>query len=190
MKKHSALLTTLLLSFSSIAFAHPGHGLESAYAGFMHPMTGWDHLLVMLAVGVWAAKLGGKARWQLPITFMGMMMFGSVLGIAGMSFSGVETAIAASVMAMGALLIISLPMQLNSQLAITALFAVLHGMAHGLELQTPSQLAAFVGMLVATALLHGTGVLLGSQQVKMQKWLQSGLAYIMLLVGAYWVVVA
>jgi urease accessory protein len=187
--KRLNLAATLLLT-SSIAFAHPGHGLESAYAGFMHPLTGWDHLLVMLAVGVWAAKLGGKARWQVPMTFMSMMMGGATLGVAGISFSGVETAIAASVMAMGVLLIISLPMQLSTQLGIIALFAVLHGMAHGLELQTPSQLAAFVGMLIATALLHVTGVLLGSQQVNIQKWLQNGLAYTMLLVGAYWLVAA
>lgn len=183
-------LAVILLLTSGLASAHPGHGLESAYAGFMHPLTGWDHLLVMLAVGIWAAKLGGKARWQLPITFMSMMLVGAALGIAGISFSGVETAIAASVMAMGVLLIISLPMRLNTQLGMTALFAVLHGMAHGLELQTSSQLAAFAGMLVATAFLHGAGVLLGSQQVKIRQWLQHGLAYTMLLVGAYWLVAA
>jgi urease accessory protein len=190
MKKHSALLTILLLGFSSMAFAHPGHGLPSAFTGFMHPLTGWDHLLVMLAVGVWAAKLGGKARWQLPLTFLAMMALGAVLGMIGLSFNDVETAIAASVMAMGVLLIISLPMKLSTQLGITALFAVLHGMAHGLELQTPSRLAAFVGMIIATALLHGVGVLLGSQQVKIRKWLQHGLAYTMLLVGTYWLVAA
>jgi urease accessory protein len=183
-------LAVLLLLTSSLASAHPGHGLESAYAGFMHPMTGWDHLLVMLAMGVWAAKLGGKARWQLPLTFMGMMVVGALLGMAGMSFSGVETAIAASVMAMGVLLIITLPMQLSTQLGITALFAVLHGMAHGLELQTQSNFLAFSGMLIATALLHVSGVLLGSHQLKIRKWLQHGLAYIMLLVGAYWLVAA
>jgi len=185
-----SLIAILLGLISNQAFAHPGHGLQSAFAGFMHPLTGWDHLLVMLAVGVWAAKLGGKARWQLPLTFMGMMVVGAVLGIAGMSFDGVETAIAASVMAMGLLLIISLPMQLSAQLGITALFAILHGMSHGLELQTPSQLTAFAGMLIATAMLHATGVLIGSQQVKLRKWLHHGLAYTMLMAGAYWLVAA
>lgn len=188
MKKY--ILVVFLSLFASLVQAHPGHGLESAYVGFMHPLTGWDHLLVMLAVGVWAAKLGGKARWQLPLTFMGMMVVGAVLGIASMSFSGVETAIAASVMAMGLLLIIRLPMQLSTQLGITAFFAVLHGMAHGLELQTLAQLAAFAGMLIATALLHATGVLLSSHKVNILKWLQQGLAYTMLLVGAYWLVTA
>jgi urease accessory protein len=188
MKKY--ILAIFLSLFASLAQAHPGHGLESAFAGFMHPLTGWDHLLVMLAVGVWAAKLGGKAPWQLPLTFMGMMVVGALLGMAGMSFSGVETAIATSVMAMGVLLIITLPMQLSTQLGMTALFAVLHGMAHGLELHTQSNLSAFSGMLIATLLLHASGVLLGSQQVKIQKWLHNGLAYTMLLVGAYWLVAA
>lgn len=182
-------IITVLLSFStSQVIAHPGHGIESAYAGLMHPMTGLDHLLVMMAIGIWAAKLGGKARWQLPLTFVSMMVIGALLGMKGMSFSGVETAIAASVMTMGVLLIITLPIQLRTQIAITSLFAVLHGMAHGLELQTPSRLAAFSGMIIATVLLHGAGVLLGSQQVKMRKWLHHGFAYTMLLVGAYWLV--
>jgi len=113
------ILALLLSMFTSQVMAHPGHGLETAYAGFMHPLSGWDHLLMMLAVGVWAAKLGGKARWQVPLTFVGMMMIGAFLGMSGMSLSGVETAIAASVMAMGVLLIISLPIQLSMQLAIT-----------------------------------------------------------------------
>lgn len=190
MKKRQLLSASVLLGSASLAFAHPSHGLESAYAGLMHPITGWDHLLVMLAIGLWAAKLGGKARWQLPFTFLSMMVVGALLGVTGMTFSGVETAIAASVMAMGVLLIITLPMKLCTQLAITSLFAVLHGMAHGLELQTPSRLAAFAGMIVATALLHGAGVLLASKQVKIRKWLQQGLAYSMLLVGVYWLVAA
>jgi urease accessory protein len=184
------ILALLFSLFASQAFAHPGHGLGSAVAGFMHPLTGWDHLLMMLAVGFWAAKLGGKARWQLLLTFVGMMVIGALLGVAGITFPGVETAIAASVMAMGVLLIITLPMKLSMQLGITALFAVLHGMAHGLELQTQSQLVAFAGMCVATALLHGAGMLLGSQQLNMRKYLQNGLAYTMLLLGAYWLVAA
>jgi urease accessory protein len=184
------ILALLFSLFASQAFAHPGHGLGSAVAGFMHPLTGWDHLLMMLAVGFWAAKLGGKARWQLPLTFVGMMLLGAVFSVAGVHINGIETAIAASVMAMGVLLIITLPMKFSMQLGITALFAILHGMAHGLELQTQSQLVAFAGMCVATALLHGAGMLLGSQQLNMRKYLQNGLAYTMLLLGAYWLVVA
>jgi urease accessory protein len=178
------IFASLLFAVSSFANAHPGHGLQSAYSGFMHPLTGWDHLLVILAVGVWAAKLGGKARWQMPLTFVGMMMVGAVLGMAGLSFSGVEAAIAASVVAMGILLIITLPMRLISQLAITALFAVLHGMAHGVELHSKSSLAALAGMLIATATLHAFGFLIGSQRYVISKWLQNSLACIMFFVGS------
>lgn len=183
--KKSIILGAVMSLMSSVASAHPGHGLESAYAGFMHPLTGWDHLLVMLAIGVWAAKLGGKARWQLPLTFFGVMALGAGLGLAGIGFSGLETALAASVMAMGVMLMLRLSINQPSQLAITAVFAAFHGMAHGSELQSQSGLSVFAGMLIATALLHGTGVFFGSQRFALRQWLQNGLAYTMLLVGGY-----
>lgn len=188
------VLSILLVGFSSVVFAHPGHDLvgnnfASAYAGFIHPLTGWDHLLVMLAIGVWASKLGGKARWQLPLTFLSIMTLGAILGLAGITFSGVETAIAASVMAMGLLLAINLPIPAISRIGIVAIFAVFHGMAHGVELHLQQSYAALAGMLVATALLHGAGLLLGdslnSQRVQLAKWLQNGLALAMVLVGGY-----
>lgn len=181
--KKQLLLTASLLGFSSLALAHPGHGLDTAYAGFMHPMTGWDHLLVMLAIGVWAAKLGGKSRWQLPLTFVSVMAFGAMLGASGIYFAGVETAIAASVMAMGVLLILRLPMSTSIQLGITAIFALFHGMAHGVEIQSTQSGAVIAAMLVATATLHGLGLCLGSQRNKVSRLLQFGLAGGMLLLG-------
>ena len=184
------VLSILLAGFSSALFAHPGHDVvgnnfASAYAGFMHPLTGWDHLLVMLAIGVWASKLGGKARWQLPLTFLSIMTLGAVLGLANITFSGIETAIAASVMAMGLLLVINLPIPAISRIGIVAIFAVFHGMAHGVELHSQQSYAAIGGMLVATALLHGTGLLLGSQRIQLAKWLHTGLAWLMLFTGSY-----
>jgi urease accessory protein len=184
------MLTSLLVGFSNLAIAHPGHGLtgsglESAYAGFMHPLTGWDHLLVMLAIGFWASKLGGKSRWQLPLTFLLIMTLGAVLGLGGITFTGVETAIAASVMAMGLLLAINLAIPASSRIGIVALFALFHGMAHGVELHSQQSYAALLGMLIATALLHGVGLLLGSQRVQLAKWLHTGLAWVMVLVGGY-----
>lgn len=184
------VLSSLLVGFSNVAFAHPGHelvgnNLESAYAGFMHPLTGWDHLLVMLAIGVWASKLGGKARWQLPLTFLASMTIGAIMGLAGITFSGVETAIAASVMAMGLLLAINLPIPAISRIGIVAVFAVFHGLAHGVELHSQQGYAVLGGMLIATALLHAAGLLLGSQRVQLAKWLQTGLALVMMLVGGY-----
>lgn len=185
MKKHIAIATLFAL-FSNVASAHPGHGLGTAYAGFMHPMTGWDHLLVMLAVGLWAAKLGGKACWQLPLTFVSVMAVGIVLGAAGIYFAGVETAIAASVMAMGVLLMLRFPINTGTQLGITAIFALLHGMAHGVELPaSSSMLGVMGGMLVATALLHGIGLLVGTQRVQIASWIEKLMAYLMLFAGAY-----
>jgi urease accessory protein len=188
------VLSILVMGVCNLTFAHPGHDLfgnsfESAYAGFMHPLTGLDHLLVMLAIGIWANKLGGKARWQLPLTFLICMTLGAVSGLSGINFSGVETAIAASVIAMGLLLAINLPISAISRIGIVAIFAVFHGMAHGVELHSQQSYAALLGMLVATALLHGTGLLVGyafnSQRVQLTKWLQNGLAFTMMLVGSY-----
>ncbi len=188
------VLSILLVGLSGVVSAHPGHDLvgnnfASAYAGFIHPLTGWDHLLVMLAIGIWASKLGGKARWQLPLTFLASMTIGAVMGLAGVTFSGVETAIAASVMAMGLLLAINLPIPAISRIGIVAIFAVFHGMAHGVELHSQQSYAALSGMLLATTLLHGAGLLLGSllnsQRAQLTKWLQNGLALGMMLVGGY-----
>ncbi|ADI29753.1 HupE/UreJ family protein [Methylotenera versatilis] len=183
--KKQITIAALFSLFSGIASAHPGHGLDGAYAGFMHPFTGWDHLLVMLAIGVWAAKLGGKARWQLPLTFVAIMATGAVLGLSGLNFAYAETAIAASVMAMGVLLMMSLPMNKMMQLSITALFALFHGLAHGIELQSQSSSAALGGMLFATAMLHSLGLLMASQRVKMVHVLNNSLAWLLLLVGGY-----
>jgi urease accessory protein len=189
------VLTSLLVGFSRLAIAHPGHGLtgsglESAYVGFMHPLTGWDHLLVMLAIGIWASKLGGKSRWQLPLTFLLVMALGAVLGLAGITFAGVETAIAASVMAMGLLLAINLPISAISRIGIVALFALFHGMAHGVELHSQQSYVALLGMLIATALLHAIGLLLASRRLNLANWMQSGLAWSIALAGGYMLLAA
>lgn len=190
--KKIALTNILAFMFTPLAYAHPGHGLDHGFtSGFMHPLLGWDHLLVMLAVGVLAAKLGGKARWQLPLTFLIAMTIGAMLGIAGISLHGVETGIAASLMAMGLLLILHLPMSRGVQLLFTALFAIMHGVAHGVELNQGAWLqnglqsvSPFIGMLVATAILHGIGYGIGTQQHKWLQWSQSLLAGVMMGFGA------
>lgn len=202
------LIAGLLACMPSLALAHPGHELTtqtlsnptlaSAYLGFMHPLTGLDHLLVMLAIGLWAGKLasnaatnvGNKIRWQLPITFMGLMLVGAILGAQGFAFAGLETAIAASVMAMGLLLVISLPIKPALAIGMVAVFALLHGAAHGLEtngaeLNFAQGWAVVGGMLLATGLLHALGLLLGSQRAQLAKWLNATLAYVMMLAGAY-----
>lgn len=183
------LVGSLLAASSSLAWAHPGHGLNSAYAGFLHPLTGIDHLLVMLAVGLWAAKIGGRACWQLPLTFMLVMIIGAIGGYLGLGFNGVETAIAASVMAMGVLLAISLPLNAWLRMGLVALFALFHGLAHGTELSQHSNLPVLLGMLLATAMLHFSGFMLGHYRFKLARQLQALLAWGMMLAGAYLLVV-
>jgi urease accessory protein len=176
-----------LLACSTMGFAHPDHGLTNAYAGFMHPFMGLDHLLMMLAIGVWAAKLSGSLRWQLPVTFLGFMVVGASLGSIGFNIFGIETAIAASVIAMGGLLAINLPISAIGRISIVAVFAMLHGVAHGVELQNAVSQSDGVlfGMLLATALLHGLGFVVGLQHKLTMKWLNSGLAFLMFAVGGF-----
>jgi len=179
------ILISILILLPSLAFAHPGHGLESLKAGFMHPLTGWDHLLVMLAIGVWASKIGGQARWQLPLTFVSVMAIGAILGLANVTFLGVETLIAASVMAMGVLIALHLKISMVSCIALVALFAIVHGFAHGVELDTHQSIAVLLGMLLATALLHGLGLILGAQRVQIAQRLHTVFAWLLMLVGGY-----
>jgi urease accessory protein len=183
MKKY--ILVMLLSLFASLAHSHPGHGLESAYAGFIHPLTGWDHLLVMLAVGVWAAKLGGKARWQLPLTFVIAMGLGAILGFIGLRFEGLETAIAASVLTIGFLVIFNLPIPLSSRFALISLFALFHGLAHGVELNINQTALTIGGMLLSTCILHAVGLILGAQRFRMAKWFTASLAWFMVIFGSY-----
>jgi urease accessory protein len=186
--KKSILMGIATSLVSSVAYAHPGHGFDHGLmSGFMHPILGWDHLLVMLAVGVWAARQGGKARWQLPLAFLSAMTLGAILGLIGTSFQSVEIAIAASLMAMGLLLILHLPLSRGVQVAFVAIFAIAHGLAHGMELNQgdwQGNVSPLVGMLLATALLHGVGYGLGTQQHKLLQWSQALLAGAMLGLGA------
>ncbi len=176
----------LILSlFSSLAMAHPDHGLQSAYAGFMHPFTGWDHLLVMLATGIWAAKLGGKARWLLPLTFMMFMSFGAFLGLVGVGFIGLETAIATSLVAVGFLVAFNLPISQIARFGLVAIFAVFHGLAHGVELNGNQTLLTVGSMLLSTSILHVLGLMLGSQRIQIAKWFSASLAWIMVVFGSY-----
>lgn len=187
MKKQFTLGLVLSL-ISGFALAHPGHGLSSGFAsGFMHPLLGWDHLLMMLAVGVWAANIGGKARWQLPLTFVCTMLAGALLGAAGIAIGGVESTIAAGLLALGMVLMTRLAVSGALQLLFTALFALMHGLAHGMELSLGTlnnMMMPLLGMLMATAGLHGLGYVLGIQRHRLLSLSQALLAGLMLGLGA------
>ncbi|WP_313085925.1 HupE/UreJ family protein [Pseudomonas sp.] len=160
LQKNFAIATALLLS-PALAFAHPGHDHAGLMSGVAHPILGLDHLLAMVAVGLWAAQQSGKARWALPLTFVATMLMGGLFGFTGLQLPLMETGIAGSVLALGLLVALAVRPPLAVAAGLTALFALSHGVAHGLELPmlaNPWGYAA--GFVVATAALHGIGYLL------------------------------
>jgi urease accessory protein len=163
MKLKSALRSVPLLLISApLAEAHPGHGPASLAAGFAHPFTGWDHLLAMVAVGLWAAQLGGRFRWALPAAFVSAMIVGAAVGIAGGVPPGVEWGILASVLVLGLALAGAIRVPLGAGLAIVAAAGLMHGIAHGAERPLRADSLRFLtGMVAATALLHAAGLAAG-----------------------------
>lgn len=142
------------------ALAHTGleHAVSFA-SGFKHPWTGLDHMLAMVAVGLWAGLNGGRALWAWPAAFVGVMAAGGAIGIAGVPMPMVELGILASVIVLGLLVLTAAKLPLALGAALVAAFALLHGHAHGAEL--PAQAAAVTyaaGFALATALLHGVGL--------------------------------
>jgi urease accessory protein len=161
------LIAIILLGSSSMAFAHPGHSVSGFAAGLMHPFSGLDHLLAMVAVGLWAAqgstkKRGGKRIWLLPATFMTMLATGAAIATQWQSLPLVEAGVATSVLALGLLIALSMQLPMMSSVAITALFGLFHGYAHGLELPQSAAPAEYaLGFLAATAILHLAGIAVG-----------------------------
>ena len=147
-----------LLLTPALAFAHPGHGDNGLIAGISHPLGGLDHLLAMLAVGLWAAQQKGAARWALPCTFVGTMLVGGMFGFEGLNLPALEGGIAASVLALGLAVALAARPPLLMAVGATALFALFHGVAHGLELPDMSSPWTYAaGFVVATAVLHAAG---------------------------------
>jgi urease accessory protein len=157
------LVTVALLLAPSIAFAHPGHGEDgSLLAGFVHPSSGIDHLLAMTAVGLFAAHLGGRALWAVPVTFVAVMALGGIFGVAGVSLPFAETAIALSVVVFGLLIFSGMAPPVLAAMAMVGIFAFFRGHAHGTEMPANgSWLVYGIGFMAATALLHGLGITLG-----------------------------
>lgn len=145
------------------AFAHVGLGhVEMFSTGFLHPVSGIDHVLAMVAVGLYAASLGGSALWLVPCAFVGMMMVGGVIGYSGFPLPLVEQVIGLSVVAMGLAITLGVRLPTVAAMGLVGLFALFHGHAHGSE---GAELAAFLpyatGFVIATALLHIAGITLG-----------------------------
>jgi urease accessory protein len=157
-----AACAAALLLAAGTASAHPGHGASSLFEGLVHPL-GADHLLAMLAVGLWsAAALPGHRRWLGPLAFLAAMSAGALLAIAGFVPPFVETGVAASVLVFGAMLAFAPRVPAAPGLALVALAASLHGAAHGAELPVGASVAGYaLGFLASTAALHAGGIGLG-----------------------------
>ena len=146
-----------------LALAHPGHAEQASFlAGALHPLTGIDHLLAMLAVGLWAAQLRQRAALMLPALFPVAMVAGAALAFAGIALPAVEPVIALSVIVLGAAIVAGLQLPLAAGGAMIALFAVAHGYAHGAELPAGANVAGYAaGFIGSTICLHLAGLFLG-----------------------------
>lgn len=161
MLKRLSLAAAIFAAATAPAFAHLNpeeHG--SFLAGFSHPLFGMDHVLVMVAVGLWAAQIGGKALWTVPSVFVGTMAAGFALALSGLSLPFVEPAILASVVALGLLVATAVRLPVASSAAVVGVFALFHGHAHGGELGSAGAFQFGVGFMLATALLHAAGIAL------------------------------
>lgn len=157
------LLILLLLLAGGTAFAHATTGVTDGFvSGLLHPVLGWDHVIAMVAVGLWGAFLGSPAIWLLPVVFPLVMSIGGALGVAAIPVPGVETGIALSAVVLGAMVVFAARPPLWIAAAIVAAFAVFHGHAHGTELPAAaSPLAYSLGFVIATGLLHLAGITFG-----------------------------
>jgi urease accessory protein len=139
-------------------FGAHGSGLAE---GFVHPFVGLDHLLAMIAVGLWAAQLGGRAIWLAPVAFVAVMAGAALLGSVGTELPMLEPAIASSVLVLGLFVALAVRLSVSVSVSLVGLFALFHGYAHGLELpQTDSPALYGAGFMLATASLHGVGLAL------------------------------
>lgn len=160
----TGLVWLIALFAPTLAIAHVGQGDISGgfISGFEHPIGGLDHVVAMVAVGIWGAQLGAPAIWLLPITFPLVMAFGGALGALGVPIPGVEVGIALSAIVLGATVLFAARPPLSIAIALVGVFAICHGYAHGAELPASADPIAYsLGFVLATGSLHATGILLG-----------------------------
>jgi len=148
----------------TLIFAHAGHGSAGGFIhGLQHPISGLDHILAMLAVGVWAAMLGRRAVWAIPTTFVLAMGLGGAIGMTGYAFPAIEPGIAVSVMMLGLLIAAVAKVPIWVAAVLVSAFAIFHGVAHGSEMPFATSGVAYgAGFLISASLLMLCGVGIGS----------------------------
>jgi urease accessory protein len=160
--KCAALAVTILL-FARVVEAHVQKGEAAGFlSGVRHPISGLDHVLAMIAVGLWGAQLGAPAIWLLPVAFPVVMAFGGMMGLMGIPLPGAEIGIAASAILLGAAVMFESRPRLFIAASLVGFFAIFHGHAHGTELP-PGQSGFLysIGFVIATGCLHGIGITIG-----------------------------
>lgn len=160
---HSLIIAMILLACASVSNAHEGAGLAGGFvSGLLHPVLGWDHVVAMIAVGLWGAFLGSPAIWILPVVFPLVMAFGGALGVIGIPIPAVETGIALSAVVLGAMVTFAARPPIWFAAVIVGAFAIFHGHAHGTELPNAANALAYsIGFVIATGLLHLFGIAFG-----------------------------
>jgi urease accessory protein len=163
MKKHLHLSLLMLGAMSLLpisVLAHTGVGETTGFgSGFRHPIGGADHLLAMVAVGLWAAQMGGRAIWVVPSAFVTLMIFGGIFAISGIHVPYVEEGILVSVLVLGVLIAAAFKFPLAISASIVGVFAVFHGHAHGAEMPLAIGAVSYsLGFALGTALLHAVGI--------------------------------
>lgn len=160
----SLVIAMILITFTSTLNAHEGaEGITGGFiSGFLHPVLGWDHVVAMVAVGLWGTFLGKPAIWTLPVVFPLVMAFGGALGVMGVPVPAVETGIATSAIVLGIMVAFAVRPPIYIAAIIVGAFAVFHGHAHGTELPNAANpLAYSIGFVLSTGLLHLSGIAFG-----------------------------
>lgn len=163
MKRVISILAVAFVLAPVAALAHTGAGdTHGVVHGFMHPVTGLDHVLAMVAVGILAALLGGQAIWCVPASFVALAAVGGLLGVQGVPVPFVEFGISASVVLLGLAIALQARLPLGWTVGLVGLFGLYHGYAHGAEMPADASGFAYgAGFLAATAMLHIAGIGLG-----------------------------
>ena len=158
------LVLAVYLLLTTPAQAHIQQGQAIGFVtGLEHPWSGLDHVLAMIAVGIWGAQLGNPALWILPVTFPMVMSLGAMMGLLGIPLPGIEIGIAVSAILLGAMVLGEVRPKLYIAAVMVGFFAIFHGHAHGTELPAgQSGLLYSMGFVIATGVLHGIGILIGT----------------------------